>query len=568
MPENKILEFDQPADFYYRAAQRMMDNADFISALPLMRTAVKKEPDHYEYGIALAEVLTELARFEESNRVLFEMIERRVDIDADCFFCLGCNFMGMNDFEKARESFEKYLQIAPEGEYRDEVEDFFLFFDAEMEEMQTFLADANEDEACRRADEGKRLLDAGEYEKAVEMLENIGTDDITFSYAKNNLALAYYCMKNIEKAQAITQEVLQKEKNNVHANCNMAVFLYEMGKQKEAALYLERLMGMRAGNAEDVFKIAVTLCELKQHEKALRFLRELRDRNPYDEKVLFYLAIASYNTKKWKDALNFLGDVRKLDYPGVIAEYYIKAVNQTIQNPEQFCELDYIYQVPAEEARSKIRYLNNCLKLPAPEFRLLWKDSLEFYNTALWGLEYGDENIKLAIAGMIAGFADKKAESVLRSFILKKNQPDSVKNEVFVLLKRMNAKEPYAAYIGGEVVEVKVGAYDEDGAELTNEYKQLFTLLNRVMEKEYPKEALLKAFDAVQQEVESGRGHKLLESVPDFAAAVVCVSLERLGEPFEIGDVCSKFGATETAVTELFGRLKQQGEKKRHDDDV
>jgi len=90
----------------------------------------------------------------------------------------------------------------------------------------------------------------------------------------------------------------------------------------------------------------------------------------------------------------------------------------------------------------------------------LWQENDRFEAMLTWGLEFGDLFIKRAVSEIISGFGDKKAEEKLKSYILNADQPDDVKNEIFILLKRMGVQEPYIAYIGGNIVEVKVGMAD------------------------------------------------------------------------------------------------------------
>ncbi len=541
MSDKKILKFKQPAEFYYRMAQKLMDNGRYVNALSAIRKAVDMEPEDYEYSLCLAEVLTELTKYEDSNRVLFDIIERGDDVSAECFFCLGCNFMGLNDIPKAQESFEKYIQVQPEGEYREEVEDFLYYFDSE--EYGEYYEEDGEDEEFEKAREGKRYLDRGEYEKAVETLEAIDNEDGEMSYAKNNLALAYYCLKNIVKAMEITRKVLKKNKANLHANCNMAVFMSEVGRMQEAAKHVNAALKAKTETSEDIYKIAITLCELKRHEEAISYLKELAAISPYDEKVLYYLAAAYHNTGRPKEAINLLDDIKKLDHPGVIADYYIRRINQEIQEPESYEEMAYVYQVPAEEAKKKIKYLNDSLKLPDSEYSVMWKQDAVFQDTILWGLEYGDENIKRAIAGMVAGFADRRAERILRDFLLKKRQPDEVKNDIFVLLKRMSAKEPYIAYISGEVVEVKVGAYDLDAEGMGKEYSELFHRLYDAINMYYSEDVLRCTLEVIAAYLEKQTGEPGDVKINETAAALLYLALRDCGQEEDLAAVCGRLEA-------------------------
>lgn len=560
MSNGKIIKFEQPAEFFYNTAQKMMDGGAYINALSSIRRAVELNPQNYEFSLCLAEVLTELNKYEESNRVLFEILEKQIEVDADCFFCLGCNFMGMNDVEKAKESFEKYLQVDPDGEYCEEVEDFLFYFETESEAIHELFSDENDD-AYSKASRGKRYLDEGKYEDAAKILESIHENDDAFSYAKNNLALAYYCLKRPKEAIKVTERVLRKNKNNIHANCNMAIFKNEMEGDYAGKKYIERAVAANPTTMEDIYKIAITMCELHMHEEAIRFLRELTEHSPYDEKVLFYLATALHNTGKPKEAITLLHDIKKLDYPGVIADYFIRYINHEIIYPEDYADMEYIYQVPTKEAKRKIKYLNDCLKLPDQEFHSLWNTSDEFLHTVLWGLEYGDDNIKRAIAGMIAGFADEKAERMLREFLLNKKHGDDVKNDVFILLKRMNAKEPYVAYIDNDVVEVKVGAYDSAGNDLSDDFAKLFKLLYDIVDECYPEEVLKTMLEVVQRYISVETNALLPDLINEIGAAILVVALEESGYPAEIGVMSKKTGADPQIVADYVCLLRKSEQK-------
>ena len=44
-------------------------------------------------------------------------------------------------------------------------------------------------------------------------------------------------------------------------------------------------------------------------------------------------------------------------------------------------------------------------------------------------------------------FTDAEVEEEFRDFLLKSAEPDDIKNDIFMYLKRMGAREPYVAYI-------------------------------------------------------------------------------------------------------------------------
>ncbi|MGI6153433.1 MAG: tetratricopeptide repeat protein, partial [Christensenellaceae bacterium] len=172
----KVLKFERPAEFYFKTTQKMIDSGHYIGAVNMIRKALKKEPENEEYRLYYAELLTDMNKYEESNSILFEMLSESKEPNADCFFNLGRNFLGLNDFTRARDSFEKYMEIEPDNEFSEEMDDLFMLLEDDIESEEEFIADAMEKEYYRLAQEGKSALDSGEYEKAAEVLEKIKTD--------------------------------------------------------------------------------------------------------------------------------------------------------------------------------------------------------------------------------------------------------------------------------------------------------------------------------------------------------------------------------------------------------
>lgn len=113
---SKVIPFKQDGNFFYRRARKYMSDNNYFEALSFYTKAVELEPDNPEYLLDLAEAFTETDNFEDSNQILLGLIQQGEQV-SECFFGLGCNFLGMQDYAKAQESFLKYLQLEPDGIY-------------------------------------------------------------------------------------------------------------------------------------------------------------------------------------------------------------------------------------------------------------------------------------------------------------------------------------------------------------------------------------------------------------------------------------------------------------------
>lgn len=456
MSDKKVLSFDRPADFYYQAAVRNLDGGRYISALPLIRQAIAKDPKNEEYLLTLAEIYTDIGKFDQSNAILFDLVEKNEDI-TECYYGLGCNFIGLNDLEKAAQSFEKYLDIDPYGEYRDDVVEFLGFIEEYGISDDDFLEDAMQRKGYDLAGEGKKSLDSGDFKRAIELLSSIEYKSDDMMFAKNNLALSHYCNKDTDEAIKIAKEVLKADKDNVHACCNLALFYADKGDYLHLTEYIGKIVHLKPQTPEDIYKIAITLCDLSQHETAVKFWNKYLMEKPYDEKGLFFAAIADYNCGNHNGAISKMGDIIKIDPNNSIAKYYCGYMKE---NGDTKDKIEYKMAVPEAEAKRRIKYIDDVLKEDEKSALRHWKEDIKFKDILIWGLEYGDIHLQRAMAGVIAGFKDESSEAILREYILKNDKPDAVKSDIFLMLKKMDAKEPYIASVGGNIVEVRVSMPD------------------------------------------------------------------------------------------------------------
>lgn len=521
--DSKILSFDQPGEFFLRKAEKLLDENNFVDALPFFRKATEKEPKNIDFKLALAEVFTEMNFFEESNNILFEVIKTSGEEATECYFGLGCNFMGLSDYEKARESFEKYMKLDPDGEFSEEVKDLLEILESQEElfEESEELNDVSKKHYYDLAAKGKSLLDKGDYKGAIEALLKVKDEGKVFLFAKNNLALSYYCDKQYDRALAVTRDILKKYPNNIHSNCNMALFCAEIKDKNELEQSIKRIVELKTDDIEDLQKISLTLCELKQHEEANRQLKRVLLYKPFDIKVLHYTAVSCYNAGKYAESIKYWGDIIKIEPENSIAAYYKLMAADTKNGRMIARELSYVYQVPFEEIKNRVKYLNECLKKSKDVLKQMWRHDGYFLSIVLWGLELGDMFIKKAVVEIIASFKDKKAESILRKYILKRYEPDQIKNDIFVLLKKMGVKEPYIAYINGSIVEVKVGMFNSEGLDIPENYRIVVEVMLDKMRGRYDDRFINAAIKIWEKFIRKQNGEYRIVKTPEIWAAAV-----------------------------------------------
>ncbi len=466
--ENKILSFNQPAEFFLRKAEKHIDAGNLLEALQLYRQVLGTDPKNVEYLLCIAQVYSEMGLFSESNDVLFK-ITRYGETPTECLFALGCNYMGMKNYALADEAFEQYLMVDPNGEFAEDIDELFMILDEEEISQGGVLHDLNRRHDLDKAYEGKAYLDKGDYKSAIKYLEESIRKSLSMCPAMNNLALAYFFDGNKTKAIEISKEVLLISPLNLHAFCNLALFYSDSNDHARAAQYLSKIDNLSDIEPEDMHKVALTYCELGYHDKAYVWFIKLLAFHPFDIRILHFCGLAAYNFGKYSESFDCFLKILKIDPGNSLASYYKEKAKRAKQIGAAN-ELEYVYQVQFDEIKKRIKYLNECLKQKDDSLENKWQKDDYFKSIILWGLNFGDEYIKKIVLEIMSIFSDKRVEEEFRSFLLKSAETDEIKNDVFMYLKRMNAKEPYVAYIKGAISEVRVGSVSEEINNLPEKY--------------------------------------------------------------------------------------------------
>jgi len=459
----KVVPFERDGSFFYRKARKHIENNNYIHALNYYRKAVEKDPDNLEYSLDLAEVFSEMGYYHESNLILFSILQKDPS-RVSCYFSIGCNFLGLQEYEKADYSLEKYLELDEHGYYYDEARSLLEALHSHEFYLDFFNdIDPDRNKSMELATKGKELLDKGEYKLAVRELEKAARKDPSLIFARNNLALAYFCIDDLDRAIEVSLDILADYPFNVHANCNLALFLYEKGDIEGSNYYMETVLNQNTDDPEEMYKIAVTLCEMGEHRKVNQLLKKLLQYKPYDINVLRYMAVSCFNLKKFKTAFKYWDKVEKINPNNTISSYYKHYVKSVMNNDREFSELPYHFQVPYDEIVRRIKTIHDLLKLPGTDLKDQWQNGNDLEALLNWGLNLNDKMIKKAILNVVASFRDERAEQFLRAYVLRKSEEGDLIQEALSLLKDMDAEEPYLAYIDNSIVEVKVN-FDDSAA--------------------------------------------------------------------------------------------------------
>lgn len=462
--KGKVIPFAQSASFYRRRGEKELEKNDLVAAIAKYREAYERAPEDPEISIALAEILSQMQRYEESNRILLLLCAQGDEIPPECYFGLACNYFGLQDYDRAADSLEDYLDAEPDGLFAADAEDFLDLIeddDAMYEATGLRTDDDYEDNAvCHFA---RSLLASGELGYAVEELEyRLGQSPDSVKI-REQLAIAYFCDNRRSDAEAIAGKLLESIPDDILANCTMALAELDTGKKAAAAERLKRIAAIRTDEPEELHSIAVLQLDLGQYEEAEKTLAKLLQMMPYDENVLHKAGYARFMRGDTDGAKALYEKLLRIDPHDTVARYYLNQCRHAgASHKNMSSRWSVPYQIPFGEAFRRLNHINRALAQPKDDLYQTWVGDHTFRDLLSWALSLPDERVKRSMLSLVFTFGDRHAERILRDFLLHTDQPDGLKRAVFGMLKHMGAKEPYHAYINGHWISGHVSLMELD----------------------------------------------------------------------------------------------------------
>ncbi|MDD3919560.1 MAG: hypothetical protein PHO41_00065 [Eubacteriales bacterium] len=562
----KIIPFERDGEFFLRRGSDRLEKNDVLEAMSNYRQALLRDPENLDYQLAVAEVLTEMHRYEESNRMLLPLLSQDAP-PSECYFGMACNFLGMQEFQHATDSLNSYLFVDPDGEFCYDAEDML---DA-MESPEAYydmpgVRSEEERKALRICERGRRCMEENRIHDAVNVLKQAAADWPDILFIKNNLSMAYFCAHDFANAVKTVSEVLEKDPENVQGHCNMLLFTFAAKKKEEAERELELLQRLQSDDPDDLNHMALVFMELNHFDMALTALKKMQSIFPYDEGMLHRMGVCNFRLGNYRQALYSYDTLLKIDPEDTIAKYYRVICARAVAGDVEEIGWLHHYQVPYAEVLRRVREINKLIKGSREDVRALWQQDGNFRSLLLWGLALPEPNAKRAILTLLAGLEDVKAERAMRDFLLDDDQPDSVKREVFAMLKQIGAKEPYVAILDGELVQSKVHITDFQAGQMPASYQNALDILLDSMEGTYGPDCIAKANDVFAEYIHGLRGEfpRLSPTqAVSLAAAVEYTACRRLGEDVTKTQIMNAYGISLVRLNNAISRVMRVLEQKK-----
>ena len=540
----KVIPFSQSATFYMKRGAKELEKNDLLAAISRYREAHERAPEDAEITVALAEILSQMQRFEESNRILFRLLADREDAPAECHFGLACNYFGLQDYDRAADSLEDYLELEPDGVFAADAEDFLDLIDDDEAMFETTGLKGDDDYEDNAVTHFARsLLASGDVPYAVEELERRHSQTPNSLKIREQLAVAYFIANRRDEAKQIANGILEENPQNILANSTLALAEIEEGNRTAALSRLDEMLKLHSLNAEELHSIAVLQLDLERFVDAEKTLTQMMHLMPYDENVLHKLAYARFMQGDAEGAKAYYQKLLRIDPHDTVAKYYLNQCKHA-ENAGKRPNAKWIipYQVPFSEAFRRLNHLNRVLALPGEELNHVWAEDAAFRDLLVWAISLSDLRVKRSMLSLVFTFADQNAQHILRDFLLRTDQPDELKRAVFGMLKHMEAKEPYMAYLNGRWIKGRVSLLELD-YKLPASYEGVMQLLMQFMLGNCREECATEAAHIFQRYVDSlDKKFPRISAAQEvsFAAALEYLGRLSCGETVsqdEIGDI-------------------------------
>ncbi|SDS69573.1 Tetratricopeptide repeat-containing protein [Paenibacillaceae bacterium GAS479] len=439
----KIIPIQWDATFFFERAVRSMDRYHYDKALKYFRRAVEYEPENPVNHCNLAGILSEMGQYEESNRILVEILETLDPLMTECFFYMANNFANMEQYEKAEQSLLRYLEEDEEGHYLDDAEEMMELLQYELKRPSKIVT-IKARQGIAEHDQARVMLEEGKFAQAVKLLESIVESNGEFMAARNNLALAYYYMGRFDHAMEAIKQALEQEEGNLHALCNLAIFYQHANDQENLAPLADQLRRMVPFHQEHVFKLATTMGILGEHECALRhFRRLLKDGSgERDASLYHYAAVAAVHCDRLAEAEQLWQQAAHRDPKSDVARYYLEQLAQARKGSQKLAA-SYHYHLPFEEQFRMWERLPDTM----PDGM---KSNPLVRSSFFWALRHGDRKTKLQVIQALGLIADSEVQEALKALLLEPEEDDDLKRLALFVLRSIGVSEPVPAVLGGK----------------------------------------------------------------------------------------------------------------------
>lgn len=558
--KGRLLHFDRDASFFVKRGDVKRAQNDPIGALSLYIEALERDPHNFSVRLAAGEMLTDIERYNESNKLLIPFMHEDSDYAKEAYSIVGFNLLSMGEYDGARDCFDRFLSMTSEVSDRtDAMLEAIEFMDSLPDPAA--LTDAADAEKDQKKEAAFMWFELGDYERSVkehnELIQKYPNDtDVLY-----RLALSCVCAFDYKDANAYLDRLLEIQPDHWSAMGMKLIVAQKLNNEPEALRICRKLEQCNSDSPEELLRVNGALLEAGKYAAANVIANRLLRIMPYDCVANHRLAIGLVRLGFYKKAAEIYDLLVRIDKYDRIARYYRAGCIEAASDPDcDFLKQDMMihYQLPIQVIMEDVKGILNSGEVPGMAgLRKAWQNDPETKMLVRWAINLKEYSISHAMIILLDYMKDRDSELMLREVCADVYTRESILNEALGALKNMDAAEPFFVISAGRLLEGRVSLVDLGDKRIPKAYRDIYPRICEVSGEAVGMEALSVASGLTERfimiSVKNGKPITKEQSAA-LSAAVELIVRERCGLAPD-DDLCERYGITGKRLQNALERL-------------
>ncbi|MCL2540180.1 MAG: hypothetical protein FWE53_01955 [Firmicutes bacterium] len=417
----KIVKIKHTVDYYIKISDDRLAEGDALGAISAIRSgidALPKSEKRDSLYIVLGQLYFGIELYDISNYYLYKAYHI-APLRACACFCIGRNLIKLKRYDVADLYFARCLDYDTAYKFTDFVAEWISY--AKREAPKHNLQTCEE----RMLTEAKLHLSAKDYPAALQVLAQLPGEHPFLEETLYLEASAYFLTGDLLSARESAKALLRLNPESVLGYCLLINICHNEEDQHSLEQNLNTLLELPAETKQEIYRVALTLARCGKHKDCKPYFDKLLELDEYNVKALFFYSVACYQAGETDNALFHISRAKWIDYDNKILDFFYNFYRQgiAINFPE------YVFQLPADIARSKLEELERCLK-QGEAVNTLINTSHFLLDDIEWSFSLHSAAITAFVAEKLDGIKNKKTDLLMHHALINNFNTDRQKYEV------------------------------------------------------------------------------------------------------------------------------------------
>lgn len=426
---------------------KMLDDDEFVEALPLLEEAVKRFPGEERLWDMYAHVGSELNNPIVMQKAFAKLVQFQPNEPDNLHNLAVVYAMGVYPALATR-IFREFARRFPFDSRQKNALEMAEFAEEQIEGMLEAYNIPNDETGKQIAvlhDKVQLYMNHQEYEKAIKTAQELISKSPDFISPYNNLSLVYFMKGDVENAVKTSQQALAKQPENFHALGNSVRFLAFLDKKDEARNMANKLRTVESKFDDIYTKKIEAFAFLGDDQLVVETYQEIEkkkiklNQEGYCKNLAAFSFYQLGNEKKAKKLWQEAADD---DYDD--AEENLEELSFPVYDRNVF-SLGLNYWLPSAYIKELMNLTENTkddddfdanLKKKTNQFFDKYPNIIGIFPTIL---ERADETAKDFVIKLINWSENPQALEILKEFALGKNGSDAIRGKAAMALTELKA---------------------------------------------------------------------------------------------------------------------------------